>query len=110
MYKALIIDNDVAHADRVAELLEYRGFAIERVTSVEAGCNKLRGSKDNYALVVVTEFDGGIEWSGVLKRLQSALQITGFLRPLVLCIGRTKVPAETILWVERLGGRYVYEQ
>ena len=111
MYRALIIDNDAAHANGLRELLLPHNLTVDRASDPEQAIAKLRRGADEYVLVIVTISDTRSLWGRILGNLQAACRReNGSLLPLFLCIGRAKLGPEFILQLERLGTRYVRER
>ena len=111
MYRALIIDNDSAHADRLLELMRPRSLSVDRVADSETGIAKLRRYAGEYVLVIVPISDSRLPWCRTLAKLQAACRSANdWSVPFFLCVGRTDLRPGLILRLERLGVRYVRER
>ena len=111
MYRALIIDNDTAHANGLHELLRPHDLVVDRASDPEQAVLKLGRSADKYVLVIVTVSNTRSPWWRIIENLQEACRCsTSSLAFLFLCIGRMGLRPEFILRLERLGVRYVRER
>lgn len=111
MHRALIIDNDTAHANGLREILRPHGLVVDRATESEQAIGKLRRCIEPYELVILTIADTRSPWWRILENLHAACRRSnGRSVPLFLCVGRTPLRPEFILRLERLGARYVRER
>src|ERR1022692_3511101 len=99
-YSALLLDSDVAHAERlITQVLAPQNVAVEHVRSSE------------YALVIVNVSANGPPWHRILQRLEHACQrVNGRATSLFLCVSETPKETGFILRIEQMGARYAYEQ
>jgi hypothetical protein len=111
-YSALLLDSDVAHAERlITQVLAPQNVAVEHVRSSEEALVKLKHRMRYYALVIVNVSANGPPWHRILQRLEHACQrVNGRATSLFLCVSETPKETGFILRIEQMGARYAYEQ
>ncbi len=111
MYRALLIDDDARHAERLIARLQPRPLAIERLRKPEEAIAKLGRHTNGYQLVIVNVSDACYPWLRTLRRLQEVCcQLTGRSAPSFLCLSQSEKPPGFVLQIEHLGARYVFER
>lgn len=110
MIKALLIDNDRVHAERLEQELNRRGLTTIYVASSREALKQLENRAGSIDLVVLAIADLRQPWLEILHQLQQASWRAGIGEfPLFLCISRPSLRAEFQLQIERMGARHVIE-
>ena len=110
MYRALLIDDDTPHAERLSQQLQRRCVEVELVREIRTAISILRRRAQLYELVIINASDATQPWLNILDRLQEACHCTGsYPTPLFLCVSITPREPQFELGIERKGVRYVHE-
>ena len=111
MYRALIVDADSAHADKLATLLQLHKLLVVRAATQEQAQRSLQHAANGYVLVIVTISDNWSPWPRTIEKLQNACRsLNEGSTPLFLCIATAELRPDVILRIERTGARYVRER
>jgi ActR/RegA family two-component response regulator len=112
LYRALLLDNDAAHAERlITQVLQPQSLVVDHVRRVEETIVKLQHSTNYYALVILNVSANGLPWHRALQKLQHACRrVNGQAASLFLCVSKTQKETEFILRIEHMGARFVYER
>jgi ActR/RegA family two-component response regulator len=111
MYRALLIDQDTNHAERLAFRLRQRGLVVTIAESVSKAARHLEQRIPIYELVLVVAAGAPDQWLDALRSLVHASRQFGmFLGPLFLLISRSRCNPHLRLRIEHLGARYACER
>lgn len=108
MYRALLIDSDATHAQRLATRLETRKLKVEILSRPQEAVARLNRRDVPCELVIINTSDPSQPWIRTLGKLQVASRQSGsWPRPLFLCFSGRKREPQFELAIERMGARYV---
>ena len=110
-YSVALIDNDTAHAAKLADRLRFHQLALIAHCELNDALPALQGGHFEWDIVIVNVSDPSQPWLAILRRLQEACSSHGSRHfPLFLCTSRIKRDPQFQLALERLGVRFVYER
>jgi len=110
MIKALLIDEDRAHAECLERVISRRGLVTSWTASVREAVGRLQRREASFDLVVLSIADRSHTWIEILNELQQAAWQAGISEfPLFLCVSRLRFGTEFQLQIERMGARLVHE-
>jgi hypothetical protein len=111
MTRALLIDDDSDHAERLGRELALRGLTVIYASDAEKATKQLLENASVCDLVILCIADRARPWLSFLKAMQEACWQAGFLEfPLFLCVSRVELGLEFQLRVERMGARFACEE
>ena len=111
MINMLLIDDDVAHAERVGITLAQRGLAVTRVADVGEAIKRLQAQARAWEIVVIVFGDHSRPWLSILHNLQEAAWNGAFPEvPFFLCVSKRDLGTDFEIRIERMGARYAYEE
>lgn len=105
MYRALIIDHDLLHAERLIQELPALGLRPELVQTPAEAIVRLLASR--YDLVIINISERSRPWLSILDELHEARHEAP---PLFLCVSNHQLDPHFELAIESKGARYVFEQ
>lgn len=109
--RALLVDPDPHHAQKVLHQLEKIGIAVDTCGDLRAAAARLRMSSTPYELVLVEISDRTKSWERIIHNLQEAAHQSHHQpTPFFLCISRSRTSPELRLALERKGARLAYEE
>ena len=110
MFRALIIDDDSAHAERLSNTVASRGLHVDLVRDENEAINLLRDHSVSYELAIVNVSCASREWPLILGQIQEACWQAGrYSNPLMICVSDRRQEPQIELAVERQGARFVCE-
>jgi CheY-like chemotaxis protein len=111
MYRALLVDQDANHAERLALCLRQHGLTVSIADSVPEAARRLRQRIPTCDLVLVAASGMQDQWPEALCVLvRASRQLCMSLGPLFLFASRQKCYPRLRLRIERLGARYACER
>lgn len=110
MIRALLIDDDSDHAERLERELNQRGLGTIYAAGIREAIRKLKSRTAQVELVIICMADPSRPWLAILHQLQQTSWQSGIREfPLFLCVSRYRPGAEHQLKIERMGARHVFE-
>lgn len=111
MYRALLVDQDMNHAERLASRLRQHGLVVSIADNVPAAELRLRQRIPTCDLVLVAASGTPDQWLDTLRILvQASRQPCLSFGPLFLLAAHQKCNPHLRLRIERLGARYACER
>ena len=108
MPKALLIDDDPVHAERLIHRLTAQQIHVRRVNDSAEAEDELRHPMLPYDLVIVNVSNPDKPWITILAKLQGVCRRSGW-GPLILCVSNRPREPRFELELERQGARYALE-